>query len=128
MVVRYHIERQIKLPTNLRAESVIVSQLAFPQNKSRPIEPAELAKMFSVSRSISRNLVLPVIQARLWHPSEATSVPVPKTTIHEDHFLSWSKNQIRLAWQILPVKPVSVSQVIDKMTHNPFWLSVIGTD
>jgi hypothetical protein len=42
-------------------DSVLVFQLAFPQHKNRPTEPAKLAKVFGVSRSVSSDLALPVI-------------------------------------------------------------------
>jgi hypothetical protein len=49
---------------------------------------------------------------------------MPKAAMHKDHFLSWPEDQIRLAWQIFPVKPVSIAQVVNEVTHYPFWLGV----
>jgi len=106
----------------------MVLQLALPKNESRPSKPAKLAKVFRVPHSISRDLILPVIQVRLGHSSEPTLVPMPKAAMHEDQFMSWSKNQIRFAWQILPVKTVSIAQVVNEMTHSPFWLGVFRSN
>jgi len=100
-------------------------QPAFPQHKSRPPHALKLAKALKVPRPVSRDFALPIVKPGLGHPTEPTFVPMPKTAVHKDHFAPGAEDHIRPSWQVLPVKPVSVTHAVNKMTHHPLWLGVL---
>jgi hypothetical protein len=54
-------------------------------------------------------------------------VPVPKTAMHKDDFFTSDENYIRIAWQVAPMKSVSVAKAVQKPPDKHFRLRVTAT-
>lgn len=51
---------------------------------------------------------------------------VPKASIDENDFASFSKYEVWLSWEILCVQPVAIAQLMRKPPDNHFRLHIFG--
>jgi len=55
-------------------------------------------------------------------------MPVPETSVNEDHLLSAKKNQIRCARQTTDMQSVAASQGKNQLANKHFRLRILGPD
>ena len=51
---------------------------------------------------------------------------VPKETVHEDDLLAWSRDEVGVPRQILPVEPVPIAKRMQHPANDTFRLDVLA--
>lgn len=51
---------------------------------------------------------------------------VPRATVHEDNLLAWSRDEVGVPRQILPVEPVSIAKRMQHPANDTFRLDVLA--
>ena len=55
-------------------------------------------------------------------------MPMPETSVNEDHLSAPWKNKVRLPWQARAVEPESVTKRMDKLSYGEFRAGVATAD
>jgi hypothetical protein len=53
---------------------------------------------------------------------------MPKASVNENGDSVFRESDVRLAWDIPPMQPVSVSEFVKSPSHNEFWIRVTRPD
>jgi hypothetical protein len=113
----------------LFAERDRVAELALPYNKNAPSHVAKGSNIVLIARFIGGQLLRPKQLTRLRQSGlRATSVPVPKTAVHEYCLPTPRKHDVGTPRQTTAMQPKSVPQLMCQPSHDYFWLRVLSAN
>ena len=124
-------ERLSQKRLDIVRQTLKILRFALPDDQDLPTESSQRGFVPSVTPCVAVELVLPEVAPlrRLRNPIPRTPLmPVPETTMHEDHLTAGSKHQVGPSREISSVKPIPISQTVDKPSHLHLRLCVPGTD
>jgi len=102
---------------------------AFPHNGRAPASYMEGTEGSPIPLDISFEFRCPEFRSCRWRGREtATLVPVPETTVNENHGPVSRENQIGLSWQGLGMKPISEPESMKGVTEHNLRLGVPALD
>lgn len=113
--LNFRIVRQEPLPRLLDNHcNILAAQSALPDGCDPPAHVSQRLGCFLVSLDIAGKLVGPEprIAGRRGCES-AIGVPVPEAAMHENHSAVLAQHKVRLAWQVLGVKPETEAEGMD---------------
>ncbi len=88
---------------------------AFPDDKHRPAVGSQSAAIDSIATHVSKALAAPEDSICCWlHFSEATSMHVPETAMHEDHLSMNRKDKVWLSRQPLDMQAKTETHLMDQ--------------
>lgn len=109
-------------------QTFAIEGLAFPDDQYPPAEGLELPSNPCISSPILGELVLPVRGARpRARRTDATSMSMPKASMHEDNSLELREDKVRRARQIAGMTDELVSKGTDGATNAQFRSGVFLT-
>ena len=98
-----------------------ITDLAFPQDSHFPTCRHQRRLYVIVPGLVPRNLFSPVRPVLHWH-SRATSacMPVPETSVNENHLTQPWKDQVRLPRQVLAMQTKTIAHGVRQTPHRQF--------
>ena len=85
--------------------------------------------MRSVTFNGDRSLRTPVFRVRLrLHPAITAIVTMPETAVDKNHLTQARKNEVRLAWQVLSMKPKTVTKCMSNLAYDHLSFGVLAPD
>ena len=104
---------------------VAVLDLALPDVQHAPSETANFCSRCLVSCPISLDLLSPETGMRLrYRGSLAPQVPVPETSVDENHASAPRKHNIGFSWKLIVMQPKAVSQPMENLPNGDLRRSV----
>jgi hypothetical protein len=89
--------------------------LTLPNHDHPPAELAQIPGMNNIPRSISLQLRQPPLASVRWRRTiPAALVPMPKASVHKNHRLVFSQNNIRPTRQPLTMEPKTKSHAVQR--------------
>ncbi len=102
---------------------------AFPDDKDLPAICGKLSTMSTVSRDITVPLLVPEFCVRRWGDStEATTMSMPKASMHKDDLPVRRQNKIRSTRHSFHMKSVTKSHLVNKRPNNHFRLRIFRSN
>jgi len=108
-----------------------ILDLTFPNYHHIPASVKEILNLLFIPDNIPVQFFTPVGFMGFRDTADFTGgivMLMPETAMDEDDFFHAWKNDIRLAWQISPVKPVAVAHAVDQAAHCHFGLHSLAAD
>jgi hypothetical protein len=82
-----------------------------------------------VPQTIALNLIDPVLAVRLRDAGATLAImSMPKILLHEYHFATGGKHQVRLSEQVGSVKALAIASLVQHAAHSHFGLCVLVLD
>jgi hypothetical protein len=95
-----------------------IAQLALPDREDTPSTLGQLFLVSLVALPVSFQFLLPEGSPGLWQPGEIASlVPVPKTSVHEDHRPSSREDHVWFPGKIPDMETIAIPHGMDEASQ-----------
>ncbi len=104
-------------------------QLALPDDEHAPPHPPKLTSHSLVTSLVSLELVSPERDSCLGQSiAQLAAMPMPEAAMNEHHALSRRENEVRRAWKVATVKPVTITASMQSSAHHHLGARVAAPD
>jgi hypothetical protein len=97
----------------------VIGNFAFPYDEDSPARRLQLAYVRGIPAFIQRQLRLPEIEPRLWHPRQgAVIVPVPEAPVNKNDSAPAGEDKVRPSRQIPLVQSIPIAHAMHHAPHG----------
>lgn len=112
-----------------RFQDLRLLRLAFPDCFDPPTQCLERHSIARVPFHILIEFVLPIVGSRFRHGRFGTpGMPMPETTVHENHRFPFRQHDVRFAWQILTVESKPKAHRMGRFSNANFGRRIFPCD
>lgn len=109
--------------------SARVLQFAFPDDKGCPAQLLQTFPIGFIANLIALQLCYPIFWTRTGYPAFGTAgMLMPEASVHQYDFTSARKNNVRLARQVAPVDPETISETVNEPPEDKLGFRILAAN